>query len=398
MRIAIWHNLPSGGGKRALYDQVRALVAHGHSVTAWCPDTANRSFLPLQTLIEERCLPTGLATAQATGLARLSMEVRTKRAMTLHARACASEIREGGFDILLAHACRFYHSPHIGRYVDVPAVLYLQEPKRGLYEWLPRLPWPAAFPSEGLKERMKLPLKVYFARRLVRDEIMNARAFRRILCNSYFSRENIARAYGLDAHVCYLGVDTDIFLPLINSAPKPSVICVGAFIPAKDPELLVRAVALLPSPRPVLNWFANHVDDSLSQEMQELARSLRVELHLHQLASDRDLVAALNSSSLLAYAPRLEPFGYAPLEANACAIPAVGVREGGVRETINHEETGILTERDPASLAEGMSRLLADGELRRALGKKARDTVMANWTLEAASARLIRQLEAVLAQ
>jgi hypothetical protein len=32
MHIAIWHNLPGGGGKRALFDQVRSLAARGHRV------------------------------------------------------------------------------------------------------------------------------------------------------------------------------------------------------------------------------------------------------------------------------------------------------------------------------------------------------------------------------
>src|ERR1039458_290172 len=36
MRIAVWQDLPSGGGERALYDHVSGLVAHGHYVESWC--------------------------------------------------------------------------------------------------------------------------------------------------------------------------------------------------------------------------------------------------------------------------------------------------------------------------------------------------------------------------
>ena len=35
------------------------------------------------------------------------------------------------------------------------------------------------------------------------------RAYDLVLTNSYFSRENMLRSYGIDATVCYLGVDTD---------------------------------------------------------------------------------------------------------------------------------------------------------------------------------------------
>ena len=53
IRIAVWHNLPSGGGKRALYDQVRGLTNRGYHIEAWCPSTADQNFLPLNSLIKE---------------------------------------------------------------------------------------------------------------------------------------------------------------------------------------------------------------------------------------------------------------------------------------------------------------------------------------------------------
>jgi hypothetical protein len=46
-------NLPSGGGKRLLYDHAHRLVERGHTVEAWCPPTADRSYRPLDKLITE---------------------------------------------------------------------------------------------------------------------------------------------------------------------------------------------------------------------------------------------------------------------------------------------------------------------------------------------------------
>ena len=57
MRIAVWHNLPSGGGKRALHDHVRGLLGRGHTIEAWCPSTADPDYLPLSELIPEHVLP-----------------------------------------------------------------------------------------------------------------------------------------------------------------------------------------------------------------------------------------------------------------------------------------------------------------------------------------------------
>ncbi len=57
MRIAVWHNLPSGGGKRALYEHVRGLIQRGHYVEAWCPPTASQTYLPLSLMIKEHVTP-----------------------------------------------------------------------------------------------------------------------------------------------------------------------------------------------------------------------------------------------------------------------------------------------------------------------------------------------------
>ena len=57
MRIAVWHNLPSGGAKRALHDQVRGLVGRGHVVESWCPPTADQEFLSIGQLVPEHVVP-----------------------------------------------------------------------------------------------------------------------------------------------------------------------------------------------------------------------------------------------------------------------------------------------------------------------------------------------------
>ena len=47
MCIAVWHHLPSGGGKRVLYHQAKGLAQRGHHLEVWCPPSANRAYLPL---------------------------------------------------------------------------------------------------------------------------------------------------------------------------------------------------------------------------------------------------------------------------------------------------------------------------------------------------------------
>ena len=48
MRIAVFHNLPSGGAKRALYSFVKCLKNVGNQVDIHVPSTADERYLPLK--------------------------------------------------------------------------------------------------------------------------------------------------------------------------------------------------------------------------------------------------------------------------------------------------------------------------------------------------------------
>src|SRR6266480_7945430 len=140
MRIAVWHNLPSGGGKRALYYHVRGLIERGHSVEAWCPSTSDRNYLPLSELITEHVVPinirqTGKFVARGPWLRELHKdELCQAKALDEHCRQCADGINRRNFDILFANSSIIQAVSSIGRYVKTKKVLYLQEPNRWLYE------------------------------------------------------------------------------------------------------------------------------------------------------------------------------------------------------------------------------------------------------------------------
>ncbi len=211
-----------------------------------------------------------------------------------------------------------------------------------------------------------------------REEVDNAAAFDRILVNSYFSRESVLRAYGLDSEVCYLGIDTEHFSD--KGLPRDDfIVGLGAFTREKNLRLCIEAVAKLNAPRPKLVWIGNVGDPDYLREMQALATSLHVVFEPMSRVSDDVLLDTLNRASLMLYAPRLEPFGLAPLEANACGVPVVAVAEGGVRETVIDQITGMLVDHDPDKMAAAIERLRRDPALARRLGVSARRNVEAKW-------------------
>lgn len=405
MKIAIWHNLPSGGGKRALYDQVRGLLARGHHIESWCPTTADQSYLPLSELITEHILPIERPT-RTDWDRRLRIPGRVEAplaGMEAHCAACADAIAAGGFDILYAHCCPFFAVTPIGRLVPLAKALYLQEPFRVLYEAMPTLPWVAPPPPrppittlDGLRKRALEQRELHNVRIQAREERRNAAAYDRIFVNSLFSRESVLRCYGLDAEVCYLGTDVDRFTD--RGWPRENLLVgLGSFTPWKNLELAIEAVALLPPPRPTLAWIGNATVGTHLQDMIALAAARGVPFTPHMRIPDEEIVNLLNRASALVYAPRLEPFGYAVLEAAACGLPVVGVAEGGLRETVIDGETGILVPNSPSDMANAIARLLADPVLVRRMGVAAGDNARQRWSLDAATDRIEHALQRVVA-
>jgi D-inositol-3-phosphate glycosyltransferase len=63
-----------------------------------------------------------------------------------------------------------------------------------------------------------------------------------------------------------------------------------------------------------------------------------------------------------------EPLGLVPLEAMACGVPLVVSRSGGMRETVDDGETGLVVPRDDAdALAAAAVKVLSDRTLRSSL-------------------------------
>lgn len=94
-----------------------------------------------------------------------------------------------------------------------------------------------------------------------------------------------------------------------------------------------------------------------------------------------------------------EAFPIPPIEAMAAGVPVVASKAGGVVESVVHEQTGLLVEReDPAGLAAAIVRLADDKELRVTMGKAGRARVreLYPWSrivsdLEAAFARVVER-------
>lgn len=390
MKIAIYHNLPSGGGKRTLFEQVRLLKTR-HDLEVYSLTCAEHDFCDVRPFCKQNVTfpfqPLPLTTKP---FGRLNQVIRLFDLFRLRflQKRIASQIDSQNYDVIFVHICRYSTSPSLLSFLQTPSAYYCQEPPRFLYE--PLIPRPySSFSRPQRILNLVDPLIPLYRAILARQDHANVAAASSVIANSAYSRESLYRTYGIFAQVCYLGVNTERFQTL--QIPKANfVLSVGALGPHKGFDFILRSLALLDATRrPPFEIVTNQDDPHERAYLQGLASQLGVQMKIHGLVNDDRLMAQYYNQALLTlYAPIMEPFGLVSIESMACGTPVIGVREGGIRESVVDGETGILTDRDPQQFASAITRLLEDKQLCARYGQQAREYVSAKWTWETSGARL----------
>lgn len=392
MRIAVVHNLPSGGALRAAGAQVAGL-ARRHAVDVFTLSTSETELVELRGADHRvyAFAPSpylGRPFGMFDPLVRIADLARLDRVY----RALAADVDRGGYDAVLVHPCRFTQAPLALAHLARPALYWCHEAPRALYEAAPAAP--ASTLAERVRELRHRPLAWALRRRLLALDRRAVRAARALAVNSRFTQERVRAIYARDAAVNYLGVDTARFAP---GGPRGAhVLSVGALAPLKGFDLVIDALALIPAARrPPLILVADREAGDTRAELEARARAAGVALAIELRVPDARLVELYRSALATVYAPVREPFGLAPLESMACGTPVVGVREGGVLETVEPDVTGLLADRTAPALAAALDLLLADPARREALGARARERVMERWTWDASLSALEAMLSAL---
>lgn len=387
MKFAILHDLPSGGAKRALYEEVKRLSTR-HTLVEFTLSTADLKYCDLLPYIQKRATfvysPSRLFKSPFGRLNQFQRWRDLQRLDRLGERI-AEEIDGQGYTGVFAHPCQWTQSPLVIRHLRTPVVYYLQEPPRHLYPegWM--------LSDHGWRKDID---KVDPMRRLYRStarrlDKLATRASKLVLVNSKFMQERVQRIYDLTPEVCYLGVDIGIFYPLEGIPKHNFVLSVGAIHPSKGFDFIIRSLGLIhPSSRPPLHLVGNATEHGESDRLRRIAQECGVELKIEVNLSNRELVERYNQARLFVYSPYGEPFGLAPLEAMACGAPAICVAEGGVSETIVDGVTGRLVARDTQQVAQVVEWMLDHVEEGVSYGARAVAHVSKHWSWEAAAARI----------
>ena len=99
--------------------------------------------------------------------------------------------------------------------------------------------------------------------------------------------------------------------------------------------------------------------------------------HVRYLTSSEALAKMLASCDALIHAGDQETFGLVVLEAMACGLPIIGIRQGGVVELVD-EHCGLLVEKPKATLLAEAVRMLFSEDWAR-FGQYGREKVLKNY-------------------
>ena len=105
----------------------------------------------------------------------------------------------------------------------------------------------------------------------------------------------------------------------------------------------------------------------------------------------------LGVSDIFLLPSELESFGLAALEAQACELPVIATRIGGIPEVVNDGESGYLSDvGDIAKMTQDVLDLLRDNDKRRAFGEKGRELAIERYSTEKIIPQYIAFYESVV--
>jgi glycosyltransferase involved in cell wall biosynthesis len=184
-------------------------------------------------------------------------------------------------------------------------------------------------------------------------------------------KEGIASRYSLADSIFSVipnFVDTDLFSPL-PSLPKRrgQVLFVGTLSERKNLQNLAEAVSRVRGARLMIIG-----DGPQRKELESYVRQKKLKADIVGSRSNEDLPSYYNSCEVFALASKFESQPAALLEAMSCGACVVGTDVPGIREIIDDEKNGMLTELSVTAISKKIRELLNDPALAGRLGRKAR--------------------------
>jgi colanic acid/amylovoran biosynthesis glycosyltransferase len=224
-----------------------------------------------------------------------------------------------------------------------------------------------------------------------------------LACSKFIASQLVQR--GCPEHkirVHYIGIDLEKFSPDPAVAREPFVLFVGRLVEKKGCDLLIRAMSRVQKSMPEVELVIIG-NGPLRSDLENLAAQSLTRYRFLG-AQPPELVHSWMNRSLVFAAPSVtastgetEGLPISILEAQAMGLPVVSSVHAGIPEAVIHGETGFLIEEGEwEHLAEYLSTLLGNADLRGRFAVAARRRVEQEFNLHRNARRLEEIYDSVL--
>ena len=230
------------------------------------------------------------------------------------------------------------------------------------------------------------------------------RACDRVVCNSRAAADRLKQA----------GVATDKLVVIPNALPDEAFAETVPALPRESGKRRVGMVARMNdrdknhaaflrmaarlAPRHESVQFVLIGGGPLRAELEAMAGELGIADRVLFLGDRSDIPAVLASLEVTVLPSRSESLSNVILESMASGVPVVASNVGGNPELLSDGQTGFLTSDDDAALAAAVEKFLANDELRKACGKRAKLEASTKYQLSAVCEKYEQLYLSTLAQ
>lgn len=350
MKIAIFHELPYGGARKAV-NEIAGRLKKLHQTDLYLVDSdgnhdEKKYFKKAQFY---RFVPK--VWHGNNWRVRLYKDtVELVKLYLLH-KKIANDIRKRNYDLVFIHSSIYTEAPFLLRFRNKNKIFYCHDPHyRILYEDI--------FTIKKDSDVFRYYYEVLNRKIRKRIDRKNFRSSDLVLANSEYTKKESEMTYDKKSQVCYLGVSENIFQPKGNTKKDIDILYIGSYEPVDGFPLLEESLKYIKRKLYVKTVMIENEWISSEQQMADLYRRSRI-------------VVCLAHN---------EPFGLTPLEAMSCGVPVIAVNEGGYRETVIDGKTGYLIPRKAKILANKIEYLLGSKKVLKKMGKTGREQVLTKWT------------------
>lgn len=348
MKIAVFHELPPGGARKAVNEISKRLKKRQRLdlfvVDERFPEEEQNYFSSVN-YFKFISMPW----KGKNWTARIYKDSFELLKLYLLHRKISKKINSGKYDLVFVHGSKYTETPFLLRFLQIPSVYYCHNPyyRKG-YEIIfdnPDLNW-----IRKVYERLNILIRKFI-------DGKNIKRATYALSNSKYTQLQVYKTYGIASEVYYLGVNEKLF-NYVEKEKDIDILFIGSYHPVDGLQFLKNA-------------------------LKNIKIKLKVKLILFEnkwINDDREMSSLYQRSKIFVALAQNEPFGLSALEAMSCGVPVIALDEGGYRETVINNKTGYLIPKNSLQLSKKIERLLSDKSLRQKMGHEGRVEIEKNWS------------------